>query len=207
MDFSHFSFDGASTRAAEHARDVSPTTQLPPLPERLPTPPPCSMADLVHILDQQSLRIAVVPSQRLANEPLTPPGDEVVLPFSSAPREPRPQLSLSTTRLNSATLRMQRQASVRMQSSASHIKDISTLVEKMVQTEDQCTICDHKPASLPSPTSDDEGISMEYTVLNPKVEFHSLYYYRAGDRAEGCARVSKSARMRKRPRIPKSKCS
>lgn len=206
MDFSHFSFAGPSTHAAEPVQDVSPTTttQLPPLPERLPTPPSCSMAHLAHILDQQSLRIAVPPAWKPVSEPLTPP-DDAVLPFATAPAEPRPQLSLSTARLNSATLRMQRQANVRMQSSAAHIKDISTLVERMVETGDQCTVCDPKPATPPSPTSDDEGISMEYNVSNPKLEFRSIPYYRAGDRVEGYARVTKHARMRRRPRTSASK--
>lgn len=210
MDFSHFSFDGPSTRFAEPARDVSPTTttQLPPLPARLPTPPSCSMAHLTDILDQQSLRVAVPPSQKPVNEPLTPPDDDVMLPFATMPSERRPQLTLSTARLNSVTLRMQRQANVRMQSSASHIKDISTLVQRMVETGDQCTVCDHKPTTPPSPTSDDdEGISMEYSVSNARLEFRSIPYYRAGDRVEGCARVTKHARMRRRPRTTKEKSS
>ncbi|KAF2677820.1 hypothetical protein K458DRAFT_423668 [Lentithecium fluviatile CBS 122367] len=205
MDFSHFSFDAAPTRAREHdaeraAMNVSPTsTRLPPLPARLPTPPPCSMGDLAQILNQQSLRL-VVPSHKSANEPLTPPSDEDT--FATALPQPRPQLSLSTSRLNSATLRMQRQANVRMQSSSSHIKDISTLVERMIEAEDQCRICEQKPSLPPSPTSEDEGISMDYTVTNPKSEPRSLpLFYRAGDRNPGCTRVAKNTRMRRRPGI------
>jgi hypothetical protein len=206
MDFSHFSFDAASSRAPEYdaelaAMTVSPTsTRLPPLPARLPTPPPCSMGDLAQILDQQSLRIAIVPVQKSANEPLTPPGDDVT--FATALPERRPHLSLSTSRINSATLRMQRQANVRLQSSSSHIKDISLLVEKMIEAEDQCNVCEHKPSLPPSPTSDDEGISMEYTVPNPTAALRTLLpFYRAGDRVDGCTRVSKNARMRRRPRL------
>lgn len=208
MDFSHFSFDAASIRASEHdvdraAMNVSPTSaDVPPLPARLPTPPPCSMGDLAHILDQQSLRITVVASQKLAGEPLTPPSDHVS--FAAALPHQRPQLTLSTSRLNSATLRMQRQANVRMQSSLSHIRDISTLVEKMVAAEDQCNVCEHKPSMPPSPTSEDEGIGMEHTVANTKVAYrHSIPFFRAGDRLDGCTRVSKNARMRRRPQMMK----
>jgi hypothetical protein len=201
MDFSHFSFDAASIRASEHAAervamDVSPTaTNLPPLPARLPTPPPCSMGDLADILDQQSLRIAIVPSQKLAYEPITPPSDDVTF----ATQLSRPHLTLSTSRLNSATLRMQRQANVRMQTSSSHIRDISSLVEKMVEAEYQCNVCEHKLSMPPSPTSEDEGISVEYNPPKPTTKHHSIPFYRAGDRLDGCTRVSKNARMRKRP--------
>jgi hypothetical protein len=206
MDFSRFSFDAPSSRASDHDvhhanMSVSPTsTHLPPLPTRLPTPPPCSMGRLAQILDQQSLRITIVPTYKSVNEPLTPPSDDIT--FATALTERRPQLSLSTSRLNSATLRMQRQANVRMQSSSSHIKDISSLVEKMVDTKDQCNVYEHKPTLPPSPTSEDEGISMDYTIANsPPVLRSSIPYYRAGDRLDGCARVSKQARMRKRPRM------
>jgi hypothetical protein len=206
MDFSHFSFDSTSVRASEYeaeraAMNVSPTsTSLPPLPARLPTPPPCSMGDLAHILDQQSLRIVVVPSQSRASEPLTPPSEDVA--FATALSHPRPQLTLSTTRLNSATLRMQRQANVRMQSSSSHRRDIDALVRKMVDSADQCNVC--KPSTPPSPTYEDEGIAMEHSRTDPcpttnaKFDLRSIPFFRAGDRLDGCTRVSKATRMRRR---------
>jgi hypothetical protein len=211
MDFSHFSFDGTSVRASEYEADratmnVSPTsTSLPPLPARLPTPPPCSMGDLAHILDQQSLRIAVVPSQSLAGEPLTPPSDDVA--FATALSHPRPQLTLSTARLNSATLRMQRQANVRMQSSSSHRRDIDALVQKMVESEDQCSVC--KPSLPPSPTSEDEAIDMDHAPTDPcptpdaKLDLRSISFFRAGDRLDGVTRVSKATRMRRRTCVTK----
>lgn len=203
--FRHFSFDPASRLPSPDPvlASVSPMSTSPLLlPARLPTPPPCSVGDLAQALHQQHLRIDT--SFKALNAPLTPPSDDDASPCTLPEHLP----SSSTNRLNSAALRMQRQANVRMQSSPSHIKDISSLVEKMIAVEDQCNVCHRKPRAPPSPKlsdDDDEGVNMDYTP-SPKEELRYLLpMYRAADRVEGTTRVSKKPRMRKPTALRKIK--
>lgn len=168
-------------------------------PARPPTPP--SSYDINHLaqaLHRQDLRVVVdcAPKYRPAYEPLTPPSDEDTF----ADHIPAP-LPLSTIRLNSATLRMQRQANVRLQSSAAHAKDIASLVERMIEVQDQCHVCDRKSKSLSHAVladyDDDEGVNMDYTPTAKEEMRSILPFYRAGDRIDGTARVSKKPRMRR----------
>jgi hypothetical protein len=196
--FRDFSFD-APSRLSEHqhsesaALSVSPTSTSPRFfPARLPTPPPCDVDDLAYALTKQDLRVVVDPKFRACYEPPTPPSDDDT--FEKHLPE-RPQLS--TARLNCATLRMQRQANVRMQSSLAHIKDISSLVDKMIRV-DQCNVWE--PKSKPPPLAamdEDEGVSMDYTPTAKEQIRSMLPFYRAGDRVDGSTRVSKRPRMRR----------
>ncbi|KAF2246501.1 hypothetical protein BU26DRAFT_520962 [Trematosphaeria pertusa] len=201
--FRDFSFESART-AEPAAVSVCPTSIAPaPPPARLPTPPPCSVGDLAHALTQQSLRVQVDPSCRFACEPLTPPSDELAFP---AELLDRPQ-QLASQRLASATLRMQRQANTKMQCTSSRIKDISLLV-RMIEERDQCRICEPKSSTPPSPplSDEDEGVDMEYTPSDPKDALRfELPFWRAGEKPNnnGCARVSKGVRMRKRSTVPR----
>lgn len=165
-------------------------------PARPSTPPPSSydISDLTYALTKQDLRVVVEPDFRARNEPLTPPSDddsfEKHIPL-------RPKLSLSTMRMNATTLRMQRQANVRMQSSLAHIKDISSLVDKMIQV-DQCNVCEPKSKPLsPAAVQDDEGVNMDYMPTAKEQMRSMLPFYRAGDRLDGSTRVSKAPRMRR----------
>lgn len=197
--FRDFSFDTPSSLPDHFYTDAaSPTSTSPQLfPTRLPTPPPCDVNDLVHALDKQDLRVVVGPTFAASYEPLTPPSDNDT--FANHLPPPPPQLS--TARMNSATLRMQRQANVRLQSSAAHIKDISSLVEKMIEAEDQCKL--HHPKSkpsslsLPSACDMDEGVNMDYAPTAKEQIRSMLPFYRAGDRIDGSTRVSKKPRMRR----------
>lgn len=203
--FRDFSFDAPPRRPAQDMAErdfmgTSPTSTTPSpfdFPSRLPTPPPCSVNDLATALNKQDLRVIIDPNYQPRSpwEPLTPPDDASFVHNLPEP----PKLSLSTVRLNSATLRMQRQANVRLQSSATHVKDIASLVEKMIEVEDQCTVCTRK-SKAPSPTpslEQDEGVSMDYTP-SAKEEMHSMLpFYRAGDRIDGSTRVTKRPRMRR----------
>ncbi|KAL1612901.1 hypothetical protein SLS60_001131 [Paraconiothyrium brasiliense] len=196
--FRDFSFDAPSRLPEQHqtesaALSVSPTSTSPFLyPTRLPTPPPCDVNDLAQALTKQDLRVIVDPNFRAANEPLTPPSDHETFE-NHIPGRP----NLSTARMNSATLRMQRQANVRMQSSLAHIKDISSLVEKMIEV-DQCNVYESKSKSLSSmPTEEDEGVDMDYTPTAKEQIRSMLPFYRAGDRLDGSTRVSKRPRMRR----------
>ncbi|KAF1955162.1 hypothetical protein CC80DRAFT_493106 [Byssothecium circinans] len=182
--FGDYSFEAASRHPICDDRhkgdDVESPASVRPFtaPARLPTPPP-DMGDLVDALDQQSLRITVDTSFQSTShhEPLTPLGDE---------RSP----TNSTSRLHSATLRMQRQANVRMQCEMSHVKDITKLVE-MIEAGDQCNVCERKSAS------DDEGIDMHYTPTIKKQLHTVIPLYRSNEHDTG-ARVSKRPRMRRR---------
>ncbi|KAF2661974.1 hypothetical protein K491DRAFT_578731, partial [Lophiostoma macrostomum CBS 122681] len=129
--------DGDGEHVAINVSPMSPTCQAQSFPARPPTPP-CSMGELVSKLDQQHLRIEVeVDPAHLAthNEPLTPPSDDDAFCL------PLTQLRPSYSRISTATLRMQRQTNLKLQCNSSHIKDISRLVQKMVEDEDQCNVC------------------------------------------------------------------
>jgi hypothetical protein len=201
--FRDFSFDAPSrlqsSSSMHHSMETtSPTTRSPAVfPTRPPTPPPSyDINDLAQALHRQDLRVVVDYKYRPSYEPLTPPSDD----DSFANHIPSPP-PLSTLRLNSATLRMQRQANVRMQSSAAHAKDIASLVERMIQVRDQCHVCERKSKSVSHPAlddeEDDEGVNMDY-VPTAKEEMRAILpFYRAAERTEGSARVCKKPRMRR----------
>lgn len=204
--FRDFSFGAPSQRSYTHAfaheddTYISPTTtSCPPLPQRFPSPPPCSIGDLAQALVQHSLRIDPEMDRKSS---AGSSADEASTPTSSYAHVPL----LSTQRLNSATLRMQRQANVRMLSSSTHLKDISSLVEDMIKSEDQCHIRDRKslvpPPSPTTSTSSSEDSSDDMDVI--KVELPSAVpCWRSAESVFGCARVSKSVRMRNKARITK----
>ena len=201
--FRDFSFD-APSRQPKHLRceTTSPTSMSPAVfPARPPTAPPCDINELAYALGKQDLRLVVDVdyNHRPQCEPLTPPSDDDTFAEHLLPL---PQPQLSTARMNSATLRMQRQANVRMQSCTAHVKDIASLVEKMIQVEDQCNIYERKPKSSSGPlVAEDEGVDMDYEPTAKDQIRCALPFYRAGDRMDGGARVSK------RPRMRKSTCS
>ncbi|KAF2476062.1 uncharacterized protein BDR25DRAFT_339930 [Lindgomyces ingoldianus] len=220
--FRDFSFGPASRHpssfheAERAAMNVSPTSTplAPPLyPARLPTPPPCSIGELAQRFNQQSLRVDTSSSYRIPTFyelPLTPPSDDFVFPADAPQQSPYSFPS-------PVALRQQRQANMRMQCSPSHIRDISILVQRMVEEGDQCHICDSKsrtspsPSPFPSPPSsnssnadEDEGVDMEYSPLAPKDSpLSTLKFRRSGDRLNGQAMVAKTVRMRKKSKVMK----
>jgi hypothetical protein len=203
--FRDFSFEPASQHpqyrheADRAAMNLSPTSmpRFAP-PASPPTPPPCPVGELAARFDQHTLRVEVDPAYRfpLENEPLTPPDDDAAFPSESQlGKAPRPTYS----RLSTATLRMQRQANMRWQCTAAHSKDISQLVQRMVEDEDQCCVSDAKPI-IPAPNTtcgadQDEGLDMDYTPPSPPL--YPLKFRRSGDRLTGGVCVSRNVRMRK----------
>jgi len=209
--FRDFSFEARHPAAVDVATDraamnVSPTTMQPaeyfaPLP-----PTSSSLGDLVDIFDQQTLQVNVDldPSYDI------PSADESVEPYS---------------RVSTAALRMQRQTNTRLQCRTSHVKDLRVLVQKMVEEDDQCQVSDSTSPTSTSSTSEtaslstttttttttttsvsdeDEGVDMEYNSPNPEDgRFYALKFRRSGERLPGCSAVSKTARMRKKPRAIK----
>jgi hypothetical protein len=212
--FRDFSFGEAMRRpvsvveAERTASNVSPTTVPASAPTRLPTPPPCSMGELEYRFHQQSLRIdPALHAQHCGREPLTPPGDDAF------PAEHVPSQQRSYSCMSPASLRRQRQANTRMQCSASHVKDISILVQKMIQAGDQCHVCEPKSrtpsnssssASSSASSIEDEGVDMDYSPPSPyEDQLYTLKFRRSGDHIAGSATVSKSIRMRKKSRVMK----
>lgn len=214
--FRDFSFEPASRTRNQIDLDMdmdratmnlSPTS-MPQHHTQLPSsyfpPPSCSMGELAARFNQQSLQVEVDPayafSSNTSNEEQTPSPSN--LSFPSHILEPAPRSRHS--RVSTAVLRMQRQSNSRLlQSSPDHLKDISNLVQKMLQDGDQCQI--HTPTSPPSSISsssdDDEGIDM--THVFPNTLLFTPSYRRASDRIPGCAQVSKAIRMRRRSPITK----
>ncbi|KAH7112451.1 hypothetical protein B0J11DRAFT_585421 [Dendryphion nanum] len=208
--FRDFSFEAASRHcdADRAAMNVSPTSMLHhPSPRDLSMgtstpPPPCSIGELAARFDQQSLQVEVDPAYAFTS----PKDDSLVSPtnitFPAHILEPAPRSRYS--RVSSAALRMQRQSNARMlQSSPAHLKEISNLVQKMVQDGDQCRVhsFNSRTSSASSSSDEDEGIDMDYTPLSTPL--YTPSYRRAADRMSGCAVVPNSIRMRKRSPISK----
>ena len=207
--FRNFSFEAASRRPAAHdperAMSVSPFSPLPHIiTSRPPTPPP-TMGELAYQFNQHTLHVEVDPAYQLrpcyVDQPLTPPTDDFAFPeLLDQPQQPAPY-----PRLSAAILRKQRQSHMQMQCSSSHLEDISSLVQRMIENGDQCRICDHRsrPSSNASTSDNDEGVDMEYNPPPPQeVPVSSLKFRRSGDRRNGAA-VSKSVRMRIKSGITK----
>lgn len=226
--FRPFSFEPASLHPSSTciedqraAMNVSPTsvhiTPCPPhMPARLPTPPPCSLGELAQRFHRHNLRVEVPqPSRNLSfYDPPTPPGDSEDSSFPIDSRQSFPRTT-SYTAISSTNLRAKRQANTRLQCSPTHIRDISLLVERMIEANDQCSVrrIDEPTISVCVSTpdaSDDEGVSMDYTPPDSPHErpLFGLKYRRSGDRLNGQACVAKNVRMRKKPcKIRKSTAS
>ncbi|KAF2713683.1 hypothetical protein K504DRAFT_462192 [Pleomassaria siparia CBS 279.74] len=206
--FREFSFEAASRHLpALHEQEravtnVSPFSPSPQLPSRLPTPPPCSIGELAYRFDQHSLHTEVDPEYRFY-EPLTPPNDHFSFPgeLLDAP----PQQASCYQRLSAASLRKQRQANTRMQCSPSHLDDISSLVQRMIETGDQCRICQHKSQtrSNASTSDDDEGVDMDFHPAPQEAHTPNRKIRRSGERLSGGTAVSKNVRMRRKSAITK----
>lgn len=189
-------FDCQEIRQYDDDASLSPLS--PASPRLMLTPPisrqstPCDMGDLTDALHQQNLRIQVVDTQ-LPSVPST--STTIDRQTSLSPT------STSISRLNYATRRMQRQANMRMLSSTSHAHELAKLVQKMIEADDQCTICERTAVN----DDEDEGVDMGFSPLPMKrtieatrpVSSSSPWRLRADDHREDAVRVSKRPRMRK----------
>ncbi|KAF1985560.1 hypothetical protein K402DRAFT_103901 [Aulographum hederae CBS 113979] len=113
----------------------------------LPSPPPMSMAELSEQFEQQSLDSGSRSSSYLSLP--SPPNEE------SEPVQPFfiPMPNPSYFRMSASAIRSQRQNGTRLQCMSSHIRQISTLMEKMVSDGDQCAVCSPSPRSTQDDTS------------------------------------------------------
>lgn len=185
--FRAFSFDAVSPpaysvyEAERAAMNVSPTSKpMEPLPS---SPPPSTMAALAVQLHHHTLC-------------LEPSADA---PSTTQTQHPRPTYS----RAAAAIMRMQRQASSRMQCCESQLRHIDKLV-RIIEAEEQC-IVKHSisrtcsPPSSSSTPGHDEGIDMDYDSPRRDVEaLARMPQWTSGQRRDSCVRVTKPVRMRKR---------
>lgn len=208
--FKNFSFEAASRHPSALDSDraymnVSPTSSPYPYTmneTRPPTPPAVTMGELAQRFSEQNLHVEVDPRiQRTSYfKPLTPPFDDVSFQIDSA----HSSQYTSYTSLSPAAIRLQRQANMRLQCSATHVKDISSLVERMVERGEQCMICSPpgpkgRLSSTSSGAKEDEdvrtGIRRSSTSELPT---YTLKYRRSGELLSSQACVSKSVRLRKK---------
>lgn len=202
--FSAFSFDHrppAQHEAERAAMHLSPTSMPPDSFAKSPSPPP-SVDRLAHMLDCHSLHVEVDPAYE---SPAPDHDDPASSSASLAAKAHRPS---TYSRAATAALRKKRQSNARKHCSSSHLKDVSDLVERMVEHEDQCHVAEPRsPPLLPaSPGADpDEGVDMDH---NPDDLLFTLPFRRSGDNVNRCAAVTKRVRMRRLPKmLPKKKKS
>ncbi|KAH6643211.1 hypothetical protein C7974DRAFT_387039 [Boeremia exigua] len=191
--FRDFSFAAPSPSLAAHEAEralmnCSPTSQPTHHPVRSPPTPPCTMGNLAQLMDGQNLLVTTSPARSRSLH--LPPG-----PTDASDNGNSPSDSLDRPtycRASASIMRMQRQVDV-----GSQAKDIARLL-RMIEDEEQCSVSESaRPAFGAS--SDDEGIDMDYDCPLRVVEpLFSRPLYRAGDRHNDSARVTKTVRMRKR---------
>ncbi|KAF2197811.1 hypothetical protein GQ43DRAFT_466119 [Delitschia confertaspora ATCC 74209] len=195
--FRPFSFEPASQGPSlvdlhdEHASmNVSPTQT------RFTTPPICSLRELALEFDGSNFGLKAKDESDGPKAPLTPQSEDLGFNLDFIePYEPPSPSSIA-----SMDLRDKRQANSRLQCSTTHVRDISLLVERMVEKGDQCSVCPRKrPSAIDVVEEEDEGLGMEYTppTLDSPPSL-PLKFRRSGDRVDGHACVSKNVRMRKK---------
>lgn len=179
--------------------NVSPSTVVSDDSTRPQTPPP-SVADLARDLNRQTLHLQ--PDNSHCHMFPCDPATHTHTHTHTRPDE-RPTYS----RIASASLRLQRQTNTSRHCNPSHLEDMSRLVARMVDDEDQCNVCEPKTPiqSPPSPRNEeDEGIDMGYASPNPEARHTFPFSFRrAADRVSKSAAVVKKVRMRRRPKTAK----
>lgn len=97
--------------------------------------------------------------------------------------------------------RAQRQDSMRLQTEASHLREISSLVQRMVDTRDQCSLCrptsSHSECSITPSESEDDVVSIASNRMESTSRRHNLPYRRSTEVLKGRPGVTKDVRMRK----------
>lgn len=199
--FRDFSFDAPSPSRADHEAEralmnCSPTSMPAQLgPGRPLTPPPCTVGDLAQLLGGHNLFISTSRAHPAAGPP-SPPSEDDSFPHVD-PLAPRP----TYCRASAAILRMQRQAHVRLQCCPSQARDIAQLA-RMIEHEEQCSVRPRADSACASTSSSSSHASRDpihpadYAPIPDALFARPLY--RAGDRHNDSARISKSVRMRKR---------
>lgn len=145
---------------------------------------------LAHQFSQQSIRHETYSSYSTTAQPSYQPAP------STANSQYSPQ-NTYTCAHNTATIRSQRQANTRLQCDPSHAREISSLVERMIASGDQCLVC--SPDSyVSSPQPDDEGVAdmSDGDNMAHGRSSHTLSYRRSSDFGSSHY-VTKKIRVRK----------
>lgn len=187
-----------STR--ETSRSVSPCSPTGPFP-----PPRFSVTDLAASFASSRLRhdsqICYDSCDSYANM-----DDDAGWAIPAAEDSDFPAVSRSRTcpqRPHSPSRRLQRQVNTRMLCSMSHAKDIASLVSRMVDCKEQCTVV--SPGSATPSIEEDEGYNSGETSMpqsrrssmapvKPRAGFE---YRRSSDFKTAGAYVNKATRFRK----------
>ncbi|KAF2493967.1 hypothetical protein BU16DRAFT_528137 [Lophium mytilinum] len=205
--FRNFSFEAASRHPSDLELEraymnVSPTSSPWPAPY-IPESAAVTMGELSQQFSQQTLEVDPsynpnYESTSFYDTPIT--NDPYARDVDSAYSSRRPSYAqVSYNGLSPAAIRLQRQANVRLQCNTSHMKDISSLVERMMDKGEQCRICTRTRSSDGlSTTSSDEELDTGVESRRPSASALTLKYRRSGERLGGQACVSKSVRLRKK---------
>ena len=204
--FRNFSFEAASRHPSAVDSDracanVSPTsTPDPPSrnQNRPSTPPAVSMGELALRFGEQNLEVDPRYQGTSFLEPAAPSDEDFL--FSTDPENSNQHLSYAS--LSPAAIRQQRQANVLLQCNASHARDISSLVERMVDNGEQCVISAPRPLRsglLPAKSDfeEDDYASIKRSTHSDGTTY-ALKYRRSGDVLSNQACVSKNIRLRKK---------
>jgi hypothetical protein len=159
-------------------------------------PQPVSQSDLAvlaHQFGQQSLRY----DPRTANTTYSSSTTQHQSSAPSAHYSVQPPQSAYECPHTYATVRSQRQANTRLQCQPSHAHEISTLVERMIASGEQCLICSPVPQQAPPAQDEDEGIYMGDSEYLQSSDSQTLSYRRSSDFGATQSYVPKSIRVRK----------
>ncbi|KAI9692116.1 MAG: hypothetical protein M1822_006346 [Bathelium mastoideum] len=100
-----------------------------------------------------------------------------------------------------AIKRTQRQDNMRLQTEASHLREISSLVQRMVATQEQCSLCGSESSASEHSITPSESEDDVASIASPKHEApsrrHNLPYRRSTEVLKGRPGVNKDVRMRK----------
>ena len=163
--FEHFSFKqnavahGSSTTSTANSTAVSPTSTRSSSPSlHQAGSSSTSILELSrqfseHSIDQCLRRApALRPSRQPSTDPSPSHSHDSSIRSSRSSTSSFSSLLSNTTNysdMSSTAIRLQRQAHTRMQAENTHLRDISTLVQKMINDGDQCMVCTH-PSEEPS---------------------------------------------------------
>lgn len=107
-------------------------------------------------------------------------------------------------RPHSPSRRMQRQVNTRLLCSMSHAKDISSLLDKMLEEKEQCNVLSQSTLSAPVEVDEGYNSSDAATGLSESrrssiaISRSRMEFRRSSELKSTCARVSKPVQVRKR---------
>jgi hypothetical protein len=201
-----------TTSTRDTSRSVSPCSPTSAFP-----PPRYSVTDLAAQMDKQRLRseaqICHQPCSAYANTDddavwaLPPLSGDEAMPTAVLRRvRTAPVTGRSTS---PTSRRLQRQTNSRLLCSATHHKDIASLLERMVNTSEQCSVAPPTSLAVPThPTEDDEGYDSAEDEREPSsvaarkvsvvVLRRGAEFRRASDFRKTGASISKDVRFRNR---------